>query len=217
MKVAILVPRKADHGPRDEIWRWLRGYYSQLGWPIYEGFYEEEGPFNCSIAFNRAADHDWDVAVTAGADCLVAPDQMRRAVERAATTGQLVLTFSRFYYLSEEGTQKILNGYEGDWKRLAEWGDDIGNGPAAIRRDLWDRVGGRDPGFVGWGYEDVAFRLAASTLGGESRVRGSLFHLWHPESSERADTPEHAANRARYIRYLDAAGEGRMEQFLASL
>lgn len=210
MKVVFLIPRRNDNGPRDELWAWLRKYYEQLGWPIREG-HHDDGPFNCSLAFNRAADCEWDVAVTAGSDCLVDHSQIIKAVDRAAKTGKLVMSFTRFYYLSEAGTRQILNGYEGDFTKLAEWSANIGNGPAAIRRDLWDRVGGRDPGFVGWGYEDVAFRLAARTLGGESRVRGPLLHLWHPETPER-QACEH--NRLRYIEYLKAAEEGRMAEFL---
>lgn len=215
MRVVFLVPRRADHGQRDATWAWVRHQYEQMGWPIREG-HHDDGPFNCSAAFARAADCEWDVAITTASDCYVAPVQLRAAVALACDTGKLVRAFDRFYYLSEEGTAEVLKGYEADFADLALWSDDIGSGPAAITRELWDRVGGRDQRFKGWGYEDVAFRAACDALAGEDRVPGPNFHLWHPESPEREETPELAANRLLYLEYLDAAKDGRMTEYLAS-
>ena len=56
MKPVILVPRRDDNGPRDELWNFCRAWWEreQSHMPIVEG-YHTDGLFNRSAAVNRAA------------------------------------------------------------------------------------------------------------------------------------------------------------------
>jgi hypothetical protein len=169
---------------------------------IFEG-YHDDGPFNRSLAVNRAAEAagDWDVAVVADSDSFVGDDQFWSAVGVAFGTGQITFAFSLFRYLSREMTQNVMSGFTGDWSPGVEW--ELGgtcSSQVVVRRDLWDKVRGFDPGFVGWGMEDVAFSLACTSLGGGARrVAGDVWHLWHPPSTDA--TPLREANTERMRRY----------------
>jgi hypothetical protein len=77
-----------------------------------------------------------------------------------------------------------------------------------VPRTVWDTVGGFDELFRGWGMEDTAFALAATTLVGPLvHMEGECWHLWHPSAPEgHINTPSANANRARGARYQAAAG-----------
>jgi hypothetical protein len=79
-----------------------------------------------------------------------------------------------------------------------------------VSRSLWGRVGGFDPLFSGWGYEDIGFKIACETLSGKPMVKlsAAMFHLWHTTSHE--NNPREAtyqANVARNERYQAANGD----------
>lgn len=73
--------------------------------------------------------------------------------------------------------------------------------------DFW-RVGGYDPRFEGFGFEDDAFHEALDTIVGEhERVDGVHLHLWHPHiESERFNQPHIGENKALADRYYAARG-----------
>lgn len=213
LKVAILVPRRDDHGHRDKLWEFAKKWWSgdHPNWPIYEG-YHTEGPFNRSAAVNFAARAagDWDVALIIDSDVISNADAVRVGVEVAAGTGLMVVTHDERIMLSQAGTTKILNGYRGNWRTQGMQEKvylDSVSCSVAVPRKLWDLVGGMDELFSGWGYEDTAFRIAAETLTGKPIVRLSseVFHLWHPLSPEaKPGCPTFKANGVRVQRYRDA-------------
>lgn len=92
------------------------------------------------------------------------------------------------------------------------WEMEVGHAHGAVACHLDDfvNVGGYDPAFVGWGYEDLAFDLAfESIVGPTARVPGDLIHIWHqPHETAAEDDPYHLQNMARYYdRYVPAAGD----------
>lgn len=208
--VVILVPRRSDNGERDRLWRFCRAWWANEfpEWPIVEG-YHNDGPFNRSAAINRAAEAagNWNVAVIIDGDVLPTQSAIHEAV-KVARSGVPACGFTLRRHLSKQGTAKILNGYRGSWTGLIkqDFKDSV-SGAFVLSRDLWDTLGGFDELFVGWGWEDVAFKLAAETMAGEAmyRATGNLWHLWHPNSPERADdSPQLAANKERGRRYKAA-------------
>ena len=54
-----------------------------------------------------------------------------------------------------------------------------------VTRKTWDAVGGFDERFVGWGWEDVAFRCAVETVTGRelTKIASTCWHLFHITSS----------------------------------
>ena len=215
MKTVILVPRREGVAERDRLWEFVREWWANdhPDWPIIEG-HHNEGPFNRAAAINTAARRagDWDVAVIIDADVLTNPDRVRSAADIAASTGAMVLSHHERVMLSRQGTERILGGFRGNWREPGmvdrSWFDGC-SCCVAVSRPLWDLVGGFDEHFVGWGYEDVAFRIACEELSGKPLVglASELWHLWHTTSHE--NNPREAtyqANVARGEAYRSARG-----------
>jgi hypothetical protein len=219
--VAVLVPRRSDGGHRDRLWAWLADRWAaeHPDWPVAEG-HHRFGPFNRSAAVNAAATAagDWQVAVIADADTFAGPHQLTAAVTAARVGGRVTFAYDRYCHLSRTGTEQILAGHPGPWEPFVEWSmAGTCSSMVVLTRDLWDRAGGFDPGFVGWGMEDVAFSLACQSLGGGfNRIPGPVWHLYHPPSPENADTPLFRANveRLELYRRAHVAGPAGMARLL---
>lgn len=226
----VLVPRRADP-ERDHLWEWARRFWvAQVGLPIFEGWHCD-GPFNRSAAINQAsvAAGEWDVAVVIDADVVLWPKMVEGALKQAEQTGGPVLAYTERDQLTSQGTPQVLaqNPATVDlraaprlWRRWVR-GRLRGSCSSAnvVTRELWDRVGGFDERFVGWGYEDIAFRVACETLSGVemTKIPGVLFHLWHTVSEgNQPASPTMLANKARCDRYLAARwNEEMMREVLA--
>lgn len=209
MTTAILVPRRSDGAERDRLWSYARARWAVAfpDWPIIEG-HHDDGPFNRSAACNQAAAlaGDWHTAIVIDADVLPDENAVRSAVAIAAGTGGPACAYDRRLHLTARGTVRILEqGYRGSWEPLVKHDlRDSVSGAYAVRRDLWDAVGGFDELFVGWGWEDIAFRIATETISGRhmARVVGNLWHLWHPKSPENSSqAATWDSNQARGTRY----------------
>lgn len=209
-KVAVLVPRRADGGRRDQVWDYIRATRWD-GYDLFEGHDDGEW-FNRSAAINRAAKAagDWDVAVIADADSFVGHEQLDVAIDGCLTYGKFWLGYSVFHYLTRDMSDRIMDGYVGDWEpgvRFTMHG--TCSSMVIVRRDIWEQAHGFDEFFVGWGWEDVAFSHMAQTFGGGlARASGPCWHLWHPPSQERS--PENDERlKARAERYHQAHGDTR--------
>ena len=215
---AIFVPRRADGGIRDLRWEQARKRWESFGWPIVEG-HHDDGPFNAAAARNTAAacSNDWDVAVFVDADTIV-PDQkpVIKAVELANRTGHLVRPYTRYWMLDEAGTDRYLRtGMRPANTRGLRSGVAHG-GVNVVPRVLWEKVGGYDERFKGWGSEDTAFELACRALGGYREVPGEVYHLWHPISADRSTSdPGFIANVALRKRYEMARRPSAMRALIA--
>lgn len=216
MNVVILVPRREGVQERDDLWTFARTWWENdhPTWRIVEGRHDV-GPFNRSAAINRAAAEagDWDVAVIIDADVLTNADVVRSAVDIAAATNAMVLSHDERIMLSREGTKKIVGGYRGNWRVRGMFERIYTDGCSccvAVSRALWDDVGGFDEAYVGWGYEDIAFRISCEAISAKPMVKLSaeLWHLWHTTSHENNQASDtYRANVARNVRYQAARGD----------
>ena len=215
VRAVILVPWRSDRGPRQRLWDWTRAWWQRElpELPIFEGVHAE-GLFNRSAAVNAAAAAagPWDVAVVIDADVICDPGQVREAIALAAGWGdRLVLPFDRRHNLTPRGTQRIMNGDQGSWKRyVMKTYTQMCSSCVMIPRQLWDAVGGFDERFVGWGFEDSAFSVACETFTGQTlhKLEGELWHLYHPTAPEgRRGTPTFQANRTLSQRYHALLGD----------
>lgn len=218
--VVVLVPRRADGGHRDRLWSFAREWWlsQHPDWPVVEGDHDDGGPFNRSAAINLAARKAdelvgrWDVALIIDADIIANPEAVRAIIEIAHNENRMAVSHNRRVMLSQPMTERILDGYRGSWEARGQrvWTDSC-SCCIAVSRTLWDRVGGFDEGYVGWGYEDSAFGALAIHHGGPIHYhRSTLFHLWHPESPDAArKSPVRQANeqrlRALHARLREAA------------
>lgn len=209
MKVAILVPRRVGQSQRDRVWAYVRRCWvsEHQRFALVEG-HHDSGLFNRAAAINLAAQAAgaWDVALIADADCLADPEAVRNAVLTAAQRDVLVAPYEKWLALNEDMTDRVLNGYSGDWSAGVITEYPSCSAILAVSRPLWDRIGGFDVRFRGWGLEDLAFFDAATTFGGPlERLSGVVWHLWHP--SARHDHPALSANQDLLSRYEAASGD----------
>lgn len=219
MNVVALVPRRADGGWRDLLWEHCRAVWAERhpDLRIVEGE-SPTGPFQRSAAINAAAAAagDWDVAVVIDSDVIASPAGVERGVALADQTGALVISHDEKVTLNKAGTRLVLRGYTGSWdepsmvERVWTQPKETSSCCTIVPRRLWDVVGGYDEGFVGWGFEDWAFRSACQTMSGHPVIRLStrLYHLWHrPAGDANEKAPSFARNQARWRRYEAADGD----------
>lgn len=177
----VLVPLRLDGSWRGQSWRFVHDWWLEQAFgPIHTG--DVPGKFNRAAARNAAAAAagDWDVAIFSDADTFMpGPEPIWRAIDKAAESGQVVLPHDRYVALTSRGTLQALRGHRWDQHvKVVKAGVPLGI--MVVPRVAWEQLGGFDSRFQGWGGEDVAFRIAASTLCGLERLPGTIVHLWHP-------------------------------------
>lgn len=209
-RVVILVPRRAGVADRDRLWAFTREWWERdhPDWPIVEG-HHTEGLFNRSLAVNAAATSAgrWDVAVIIDSDVLCNKRAVETAVDMARAMKVMVVAFHQRLHLNKDTTARVLGGFRGSWESagmIERVYDDQWSSCVVVPRTLWDDVGGFDPQFVGWGYEDDAFRWACETIADKPmlRVSGKLWHLWHEASKDPPSAK--LANKERAAEYRAA-------------
>lgn len=211
-KISVLVPLgispDAAGKHRAEVWRWCsrrwddmrnRGLVDEIIIgvdPLFGHTVETRSPvgvrglsyhpFSVARALNDAAKHaHGEHFLLFGADHVPDP----KAIEWAAH--QLRgYSFARIYervaYATEATTRLILHGTEmpldaADWNEVSA----PCPGVLGVRRDAFERAGGLDERYEGWGYEDTAFldTLARIHQNGSRGTMGPsglvLRELWH--------------------------------------
>lgn len=189
LRVAIVVPRRSGDPNRDRAWEWCRSWWQQFSWPIYEVEHPPPASFNRSWCINEGARRagDFDVIVAIDADVFEEdPAQVRHGVEQCWESGKLVVPHIIGADLSAAGTRQLLAG-KNDWAQYAiARRDPCTSRVTIIRRDLFEKVGGFDQRFQGWGHEDVAFWASAVPVNGVDQFPGTCWHLWHVPSLNKA-------------------------------
>jgi hypothetical protein len=201
MRTVILVPRRSDNGHRDTLWEWCKERWGQIlpDAQIYEG-HHNEGLFNRSAAINLAAkladkDGRWDMALVIDGDIFIRRSQARKAIETARKTGKVTWAHTRWREITEDWTKRLtgpknrrqfndeITGFDMDvlvrQTTPISWSCCI-----AVPRAVWDQVGGFDERFIGWGFEDHAFRAVVCGLHGWNRLPGDVYHLWHERTTD---------------------------------
>lgn len=228
-RVVVLVPYREADATRAQLWDYVQRWWADEfpDWPVVAAPGPADGPFCRARAINLAAsDADdlygrWDVAIITDADTVVPTGQVADAMAVADFTGTMTLGYDTYVSLNRRGTRRILDGArydEANWMRSRELvlKASTYSSLVAVRRDLWDVVGGFDESFEGWGWEDTSFALAAQSVGGQvERVPGPCWHFWHPKSAERSrKPPTYYANRDRHAAYQAAYDAHDQEELL---
>ncbi len=207
--ISLLVPFKADNGRRQETWEWLEPYWRKNlpGAEIVIGT-DDTVPFCKTAAVNDAALRaTGDILVILDADAWVDPSVILEAVNQireAHKKGERLwfIPYRRFWHVSDVVSQAIMHTPHitpGEF-----FGDNTSIPPATLIEEdptvpeytkghwyaamvqilpweAWNRVGGMDPRFRGWGSEDAAFMYAVDTLWSKHKTLNvNVFHLWHP-------------------------------------
>jgi hypothetical protein len=160
-------------------------------------------PFCRSWAFNVGAKHaNAPVLVLHDNDMLVPADYAAQMRDRLRG-GWDAANLKRFvFYLDEIHSAAYLGGSATllDRPPLAITQNLEGGGSVAITREAFERIGGMDESFIGWGGEDNEFWERAGLLRTWSWADLPLVHLWHP-----AQAGKYGAGNPTLARYRELA------------
>lgn len=178
----------------------------------------------------RAATYSDDLIAIVDADVYVQTDVLEQAFHRVTQGASWCVGYDKWGYhrLKESFSDQILNNFIATGSQamvrpsgmacIQGGGFNSYASALIMSRDFFERCGGYDERFRGWGYEDDAFRDVAITFGGEPwrPSRGFLTHFWHPEPNELTwDQPNIQWNEALHREYKKRKKDKRaMREFL---
>ncbi|GIP26072.1 hypothetical protein J23TS9_12020 [Paenibacillus sp. J23TS9] len=210
--VSVLIPYQSDGGPRDEAFRYVKGFYEQQLPEIEICVGELSHEIFCrSKAINKAAAAaSGRIFIIADGDIIYDPDLMKDALKQVADN-RWIIPFSSITRMTYNNSQAIL-------QRDAHWPLQIPletmpdnarffvGGVNVLSRKAFELVGGYDERFIGWGGEDEAFAYSLDTMVGKHiRLEGNLLHFWHPFVGP-AGNPHYDANYSLFNLYKAAIG-----------
>jgi GT2 family glycosyltransferase len=178
----IVVEQDTTPTVRDKLPAWVRHIHTPP--PL------AETPYNRSWAFNVGAKAATsDVLVLHDNDLLVPAQFSKELLSRVREGYELINAKRYIFYLSEADSLDYFGGDKELRGRIPEsvMQNAEGGGSIAITKAAFDRIGGMDEAFVGWGGEDNEFWERATTC--KSWLYGdlSLVHLWHPSQPRKRD------------------------------
>lgn len=195
MRVSVLVPYtpNSKRDPRIAAWEWIRKRWEIIlpGAEIVEGA-DHGRPFSKTVAVNDAYTRArGDMFIIADADSWVERDALEEGLAMAARQERLVMPWTMSYRFSREHSKEILSWHPHAPLQITpamrKVGSEDAPSPASaamviiLQRSAFERVGGMDPRFRGWGSEDVSFSLACWTLLGRNAfILGEAYALYHP-------------------------------------
>ncbi|WP_332694826.1 galactosyltransferase-related protein [Halalkalibacter lacteus] len=215
--VSILIPYQPDNGQRDIIFKWIKEFY-KVTMPKAELciHVSNDDLFNKSKAINLAAKKATrEIFVIADADMIYNPSIIPYSIQ-LLEQHSWIIPFQKIQYLSQYTSSKLLKTNP-DWplkiedekihyivKKYAP--NAISGGINILFRTSFNKVGGFDERFVGWGGEDDAFCYAVNTLCGQlKRINQEVYHLWHPKIGWEK-SPNAINNRKLFKKYKQANG-----------
>lgn len=161
---------------------------------ICMGDYSGE-PFCKSVAVNNAAKKATrDIFIIADADIVFNADQIKNAVE-VLNSHPWVIPYRSLFRLDYEKTNELCKrnpdlrlddaDFQGCTKLDIRTGYELVGGVNVVPRKYFEKVGGFDERFKGWGGEDDAFQMAMDAICGQYlRIEATMWHLYHPKASK---------------------------------
>lgn len=200
MTYTIGVPWKPGCPHREKSWRYVHDRLSRLPARLIVA---NPDPFTRAGARNHIAQHATGPIIFHDADMLLPVDAYEHLADIAAKTGRMVIGFHQYRPLDQAQTALVIDAGADPFAirpHATTEGWSVG-GVFALTADAWAEVGGMDPRFHGWGFEDFAFHHAASlVLGPSTRLDSAAVHLWHPHG-QGVDLAREAEGHALMARY----------------
>lgn len=216
--ISVLIPWRGGDPQREDVWKYVKRRWEFLGVELCVGVDDNNGPFNCSRALNRAFKKSTKPYIMQfGADCLPDPDAIEAGYECLTAGHPWVPLFDKTDYFNEYDTGLILR--HNFWPRERQVDENLHvpfqTGVMAMQRDVFAETGGSDERFAGWGGEDSAFRRVVWVLhGGGEPQPFSLRCLWHDGKHRKLGEDnlalcqeyERIETREDMLRYIDQRG-----------
>jgi glycosyltransferase involved in cell wall biosynthesis len=211
-KISLIIPYKSDHGRRDFVWPFIQMRYQELFPEVEICLGSDNHELFCKArAVNEAAQKaTGDIFVLIDAEVIFDPGLLQR-ISTMIRLHPWIIPFTEAYRLTKDATDRLIE--EGLPAKFLVVESDIeyrqsvpGGYMNVMTRSCFEKVGGMDERFQGYGYEDMAFALSLDTICGQHyRMKEIIYHLWHPW----ADIYHHnfQNNHDLYQRYLSAAGK----------
>lgn len=209
--VTVVIPFGGADPHREAALEHVRDFYRYEfpDWTVRLGYDDDTRVFSRARACNNGAnDATEGILIINDADTLCPPNCVREAVALATAEPGLVRAYTRYRRLSQSATASVTTYKEAlaATDAMIEWQQDVAyaHGCAVTRVECWHKVGGYDPRFEGWGYEDCAAELIFNAHWPDRRVAGDLIHLWHPGGWNFDD--EHRNSKLYHERYEQLSG-----------
>lgn len=180
--VCIVVEQEAESQLTGYLPSWVRHIHTPP--PSPDMPYSRSWAFNVGVRVARSS-----VLVLHDNDMLVPADYTAQILA-LINQGHEVINLKRFiFYLKEAHTQAV---FDGTASLIDEALDAIvqnleAGGSVAISREAYERIGGMDESFIGWGGEDNEFWERAQTCKVWPYGCLPLVHLWHNSQSDKSN------------------------------
>lgn len=217
-EISILIPYKPNHENREAPFQWVLNFYHD-NLPTAEICIGEcySDLFSRSVAINNAAKQaKGNIYVIADADVVCNPFIINNSPE-LLKINSWIIPYTKVLDLTQHCTNILL-------KKKPTWPIqiDIASKPRIIGKNLplgglnivprenFEKIGGFDERFKGWGGEDDGFASSMDTLcGPHFRMNENLYHLWHERESTR-NNPHYSENLKLARRYHQAYGNPKL-------
>lgn len=211
-KISLIIPYQPDHGRRDFVWSFVYERYQRLMPEVELCIAGDDSKlFSKAKAVNRAAKQaTGDIFVIADAEVVFHPGLLDRILSEIHRH-PWIIPYTEVYRLTQEASDRLIE--EGLPEEIVVEETDIqskqwvlGGYMNAMPRSVFEKVGGMDERFEGYGYEDVAFAWSLDTLCGKHyRMEETIYHLWHPWADIYHENFRN--NYDLYLRYKKAEGD----------
>lgn len=207
MRAAVVLAYHPTNESRAVAFRLVSQFWQEAPIPFVlagRGQGARPGLYNVGHAKNEGVgllDPAVDTLVLADADTIPRSyAQIAEAAWGAFTNDGLVYCADAIRCLTQTETETARHwrevcGAKGDGGRET----DSMSGLIAIRRDCFAQVGGFDPAYVGYGFEDLDFRRRCASNWPVRSVRGEALHFWHePDPDKDPGSEIFQANEKRW-------------------
>jgi hypothetical protein len=209
--VSILIPYRPDNGPRDQAFKWVKKYYKAL-MPEAElciGSCKYRIFSRAQAINDAAAKATGNIFVIADSDIFYDPNIIEASIN-LLDQYPWVIPYNTIKRISENSSNDLYKTEpEFPIKMNLECGITCGfqGGLNIVPRLNFEKVGGFDERFCGWGGEDDAFAHSLNTLCGRYiRLDHEILHLWHPPFSGYEGLEDKNSIYQLFLRYLSANG-----------
>lgn len=193
MNLSIIIPYKAGVLSREKNYEYVLNRFKKM-YPkaeicIGEDTINSSKGFCRSSAINNGVKKSTnDILIISDCDIVIPKETLDYSLD-LIDDEEFLIPFGICYDLSKERTEKILAkdpkcwlGIERDIAGVRDIrANRLAGGIQLITKDLFNKIGGYDTRFQGWGWEDTVFCWKIHQELGEYTVvdDADIFHLWH--------------------------------------